>query len=446
MNRTGSQACTAVWHPSSLDVDVLFRRYGQRVGEGVLWLGHCVYAGQADNVRYQDSGRVPLKAEYLRSVLGRHSVDAVRQAAVEVRYVDRDPSYRTGDRSQTYWVLPPYDQSLLVRREIANFRLRHAIRTWLECRRRTMWQRILRNETPVDALVCRHLWENLQRVSIDFGKGVNDAAHPAQQIAAERIREGDFWFIVDDHGRIHTNLTNAAKALRQHLSVDGERLANIDISESQPLFLGMEVAKGSVQGKGGGARRKREGGGDDDGSHSLSHMMDNTMMDTRPQPAGETVDAALGVGIPSAGRLPADLRHYLDLCQSRGLYQAVADRLGKPREEVKQRIMVVFYGKPSLRTPVSKVLDELFPSMMHALRSAKQEDHRRLAHHAQRLESGFMFGRVVPRIMELRPDLFIATIHDSILTTAKDAKFVRKMMLAEFARLGLKPQVRVEPC
>jgi len=76
----------------------------------------------------------------------------------------------------------------------------------------------------------------------------------------------------------------------------------------------------------------------------------------------------------------------------------------------------------------------------------KQGNYRRLAHFAQRIESAFMFGRVVPRIMELRPDLFISTIHDSILTPAADAQLVRRVMLDEFARLGLSPQVKVEAC
>jgi predicted nucleic acid-binding Zn ribbon protein len=81
---------------------------------------------------------------------------------------------------------------------------------------------------------------------------------------------------------------------------------------------------------------------------------------------------------------------------------------------------------------------------MHDIRQLKRGDYRRLAHFAQRIESRFMFGRVVPRLTELRPDLFVATIHDSILTTAGDAEFVRQVMLDEFARLGLKPQVKVE--
>ena len=57
-----------------------------------------------------------------------------------------------------------------------------------------------------------------------------------------------------------------------------------------------------------------------------------------------------------------------------------------------------------------------------------------------------MFGRVVPRVIQERPDLFVATIHDSILTTVGSAEYVRQVMRNEFAQLGLSPQAEVEPC
>ena len=435
-----------VWHPENLDVPALLESYGQRVGEGVLWLGCCIFSGMADDARCRDTGRVPLKAEYLHKILGRHHLDAVRQAALEAGYINRDRSYRVGDRSQAYWILPPYDRVRLVRREITNSGLRHNIRKWREARRREMWQRIQRNETLVDAAVCWHLWRNLQRIRIDE-IDFPEPFRPAHQVAVGQIRHGELRFKVDDYGRIHTNLTNLPKVLRPYLSADGERLANVDISESQPLFVGLALAgegreaaaawKGSqadggqAGGQAAGGRRQVGGGW---GVPSL--MFDNTMFDKNPQLGGKL----------DRGRLPADVKGYLKFCEGRRLYQAVADRLGKTRDEAKDRVMVVFFDKPWHHNKVSDVLDELYPTVMEAMRRIKRGDYRRLAHFAQRIESAFMFGRVVPRIMELRPDLFISTIHDSILTPAADAQLVRRVMLDEFARLGLSPQVKVEAC
>ena len=48
--------------------------------------------------------------------------------------------------------------------------------------------------------------------------------------------------------------------------------------------------------------------------------------------------------------------------------------------------------------------------------------------------------------MRERPGLFIATIHDSILTTEGDEQYVRQVMLEEFGRLGVSPNVKVERC
>jgi hypothetical protein len=146
-------------------------------------------------------------------------------------------------------------------------------------------------------------------------------------------------------------------------------------------------------------------------------------------------------------RLPEDLRRYLELCERRALYQTVqtvADRLGKTRDEAKRRVMVALFDKPWHRNAVSKALEGLFPTVMGDMAEIKRPDHRKLAHFAQRVESAFMFARVVPRIMRERPDLFISTIHDSILTPAADAEFVRQVMLDEFAQLGVSPQVKVE--
>ena len=466
----GRQAgAVSVWHPESLDVDALLESYGQRAGEGVLWLGHCIYVSLADDARCRDTGRVPLKTEYLRSIIGRHHVDAVRQAALEVGYVDRDRSYRAGDRSQAYWILPPYDRARLVQREIASSGLRRNIGKWRAARRRETWHRIERNETLVDAAVCKHLWRNLQKVEIDAVIDFGEAFHPAHQISVEHIRQGDLWFTVDDFGRVHTNVTNLSRALRPYLAVQGERLANVDISESQPLFFGMALASAKhrntqsfcptyggrpfpfdrsdrstdrpfrpLDGKGRQTTRRQETERPPADHH---HMLDNTMMDNTMMDK----DTLLGGGFDRKG-LPPDMRRYIELCEARGLYQLVADRLGKTREEAKHGVMVVFFDKPWHRNKVSEVLEGLFPTVMQDIRDIKRQDYRRLAHFAQRIESAFMFGHVIPRIMTLRPELFTATIHDSVLTPLGDAPFVRQVMLEQFAQLGVSPQVKIEPC
>ena len=125
-------------------------------------------------------------------------------------------------------------------------------------------------------------------------------------------------------------------------------------------------------------------------------------------------------------------------------YETIAARLGKTRDEAKKGVRKALFDKPWHRNATSAIMDELFPSVACDMRRIKRPDYRRLAHFAQRVESTFMFGRVVPRLMELAPGLFLGTIHDSIMTTAGDEETVRTIMLEEFSRLGVHPTVRFE--
>jgi hypothetical protein len=423
----------SVWCPKNLDVDVLLRSHDKRVREGVLWLGHCIFTRLADDHRCRDRGQVPLRAEYLRKIIGRHHLDDVRDAAWQVRYIDHSRSYSTGVRSMPYWILPPYDQAEVIQRRVTDPTLCMNIRRWHESRQHEEWQRIREEKTAVRATVCNHLWQNLQRVEIDEVVDLDDRRQPAHRISVEKIRSGDWWFKVDGYGRIHTNLTNLAKTLRKHIAVEGKRLVNVDISESQPLMFGIALAQAETE-RSRKAKANDEKGEKENKRRQAYHMMDDTMMDK---------NTLLGEGFDRAG-LSDDLRHWVELCETRRLYETVAAQLGTTREEAKRRVMIVLFDKPWHHNAASEALEKLFPMVVAAAREIKARDHRRLAHFAQRIESAFMFGRVVPRIMDERPDLFIATIHDSILTPTAEAVYVRQVMLEEFSRLGVSPHVKVE--
>jgi len=424
-----------VWVPGNLRVDGLLTAVGSRIAEGVLLLGHFVFEQLAADARYRDDGKVRLKAEYLRAVIGRHHLDRVRHTAERIGYVARDPSYRAGHKSQTYWIREPYADARLVQRQITDGALRRGLRKWRESRHEQNWRRIRRNETPVAREVVEHLWRHVQRIRLEEHVDLDEDFHPAHQIAVDQIRRGQLRISVDDFGRVHTNLTNLRRDLRGSLRVEGAELVNVDIGESQPLFIGLTTAmfhRGEeVKGKGRKGTTKRES---DHGGHY--HMMDNTMMD-KATPLNWRL---------KRDRLPRDLVRFLALCESRRLYGTVAEAVGTSRDEAKRKVLAAFFDTPSHRNKVHAVLDTLFPSVMAAIVALKRGDYRRLAHFAQRVESGFIFGRVVPRLMAEQPDQFISTIHDSVLTIAGNGDFVRRVMLEESAQVGLSPTIRLEAC
>jgi hypothetical protein len=234
---------------------------------------------------------------------------------------------------------------------------------------------------------------------------------------------------VDEYGRVHSNITNLKKTLRKHLSVDGRRLVNCDVANSQPLFLGILLLSGQDRHEKQSSRGARERGGERAGSG-------NGTLCGAPKLCGARQTCS------------NKLREYLAICEQGQFYQRVASCLDKALlyDVLKRRALAALYDRPWHRNRVHGAIQSAFPALMEALAEIKRGDYRRAAHLAQRTESDFIIGCCVGRLAEEHPALFITTIHDSIMTTEGDEGIVRDTMLEEFARMGVRPTVRVERC
>jgi hypothetical protein len=212
------------------------------------------------------------------------------------------------------------------------------------------------------------------------------------------IREGVWTFVVDDFaGRIHTNLTQLKRELRTYLRVEGQPRVEIDIKNSQPLFIGLAARDGGV------------------------------VMDER----------------------------YLELCQD-DLYQYLADKGGWERRMVKKQLtqtaLFAPNNHPSQRSPVKKLFDTEFPAIADYIRRQKNgtataknpKPWNRLAKVAQTMEAKFVIGSVCDRIRKESVDCWVSTIHDSILTLPESVDLVLGIMEAEFAKMGVKPRLEAE--
>lgn len=147
------------------------------------------------------------------------------------------------------------------------------------------------------------------------------------------------------------------------------------------------------------------------------------------------------------GNAAKDLSRFMEICGQGSFYEFIESRVphAPERNVLKRRVLATLYDKDSHRNAIYSVLEEEFPTLMHGIRLVKREDYRHLAHLAQRTESEFIMGRCVKRLLVEHPNLFITTIHDSIMTTEGDEEVVRGVMLAEFEKLNIHATVRVEP-
>ena len=104
----------------------------------------------------------------------------------------------------------------------------------------------------------------------------------------------------------------------------------------------------------------------------------------------------------------------------------------------------VFFGKIKTTGRVRELFARDFPIVYKAINDLKRKDYRQQAYLLQAHESKIMIDVICRKILDELPGTFIATIHDSSMTTADKADEVRAIMVREFQRFGLDPTIRLE--
>ena len=82
----------------------------------------------------------------------------------------------------------------------------------------------------------------------------------------------------------------------------------------------------------------------------------------------------------------------------------------------------VFFGKIKTTGRVRELFARDFPTVYKAINDLKRKDYRQLAYLLQAHESKIMIDVICRRILDELPGTFIATIHDSIMTTPDKAE------------------------
>ena len=258
------------------------------------------------------------------------------------------------------------------------------------------------------------------------------------------------WYHQDDYGRVHTNLTNLKSDLRQFLCLDGSPLVNLDIANSQPMFLGLLLNT----------------------SFSLKKPVGEEYceMDSEKRKILELLDPYCTFNDPSSTPTPPPpplrshiinidqvvMGSYLSCVFQGNLYETLGACVGLTREQAKGGVLHALYcdtnkwkrrkevleGMYPETTKTFNAFDTLFPGLMEAVDIWKEGDYTRLSKAMQRIEAYIMFQVICERIRQERPETWLATIHDSILCHPDDAEYVRSIMVEEFAGIGARPTIK----
>lgn len=186
--------------------------------------------------------------------------------------------------------------------------------------------------------------------------------------SVECIKQNQLFYHFDDFGRFHTNFTILKSFIRKNcLLIDGEETFELDIKNSQPLFLNLII-----------------------------NSEENKIC-----------------------KLELDL---FRLLTKNGLFYDYIMENSKIKDKkiAKEYTYKVLFGKNG-NCKADRMFKSLFPTIHSFIKDykSKNKNYKILAHKLQSLESNLIFNQIVKEIMEKAPYIKLITIHDSIVSIKK---------------------------
>lgn len=322
---------------------------------------------------FTKSDVLAVSSQLLKGMYGRDYARYV-EYLVDAAVISLHSDYSAGNRCRLYRIDPSVAGGPCSRHVNAD--------PWL-LKKRVARRYDLNPRNGINHILKLKLIANLGRVGIDHDAamlylGATEDRDAVQRNAysVDSVRDGHLFWHFDDYGRFHSNFTIMKSYIRQNcLTIDGSAVCEVDIPNSQPLFLAL-LMRG----------------------------------DARVDPAEHArfQDSAL------AGTL------YDDLSAGMGVQGA--------RQRVKKAVYHVLFGK-NRRDASNEAFRRAFPTVHAFVVDYKRRsgDYRRLAHELQRAESDFVYNRVLLEATSARGDLGFVTVHDSILVRVEDAGFLREV-------------------
>jgi hypothetical protein len=371
----------------------------------------------------QRDGWAPLRWEDMNQLFGRSGRwNKLRRILLDLGIVECDEDFRIGEKAKWYRLGPAW-------------RSRGAhLATITDARTLTRIRRAERRRGPLPARleVHDHLDRFLAALRVDEAvarRWTCQRKHSPKQrqtaLTVARIQGGDERVIVDHYGRVHSPVTNLRGKVRPALRIHGHELAEIDVSNAQPLLLGYLAAKLVT------------------GDWSLA---DVKLLGRRGPIPAEFVGLPMG---PWIAPIPKDLLDYLAVCERGGFYHEVAATWGLPCESSTEKNKIkhlvfrgILFGRVSAGRPRWEAFRRRWPSVANMLERIKEHDHGTSARACQRIEAYLMIEGVVGRFMRHHQEAPIQTIHDSVLVTPDAVEIAKTAINIEFASIGLKPSVK----
>jgi hypothetical protein len=230
----------------------------------------------------------------------------------------------------------------------------------------------------IDNDIKSKLIDDLFYIQIQFDRSIfyldtlknddNDIYH-RNRYSVECINDKHIFYHFDSYGRLHTNFTILKSFLRKNcLTIDGCETTEIDIKNSQPLFLSKLI------------------------NDSRSKWVNSE-----------------------------ELNLFKYLTMNGKYYQYLMTELNINRPDAKELTYKVLFGRNGKNSKSDKMFSRLFPTIHSFIKLYKIEmgDYRVLAYDLQKAESNLIFNKIIRQVITLYPQIKLVTVHDSIIVPNK---------------------------
>ena len=243
------------------------------------------------------------------------------------------------------------------------------------------------NQSTIDVNVREKLISDLFSVDIDIERSLfyldclkkeDIDIYNRNVYSVESINDKHIFYHFDDYGRLHTNFTILKSFIRKNcLLIDGQETCELDIKNSQPLFLCKLI------------------------SDSKTVWVNKE-----------------------------EFNFFKQLTVTGKFYQYLMQVTGeKQRGLIKEMTYKVLFGRNRSNSKPDMIFSNVFPTIYNFIKLYKKEfnNHKILAHDLQRAESNLIYNKIINKIMLIYPEIKIITVHDSIVFAKAHREKIQKI-------------------
>lgn len=340
--------------------------------------------------RFEKHDFVPMNLDTLRGLIHYRNTVSFIKILLEKGLIETDNHYKPGEKSRGYRLSKKCYQNKFYLVENKDLKLEERVRNGYKKIKNNVLER---NDSYSYVTSCM---ENLlidKKSALEYiQKNIKDEEKKDSYETATELFEDKFAVVDKTSQRLHNNLTNIYTPLRQFITYNEQQIVQLDIRNSQLVFLYLMLQQYHVP------------------KEELDYF----------------------------GKVVCEI----------GFYEFFAEKLGEElttenRKEFKTFIFkdILFGSNKFKLNKIETVFKEIFPFIFYVMRKLKMDDYTQLAVLLQKAESKFIFecvdiiGKSIP----------LVTIHDSIGTTAGNEHIVKDVIDAQFLKVfGITPKIKLE--